>query len=39
MMNMSFKIGGLTYRLRLKTKTRREVATVVVAQHICEQFF
>jgi hypothetical protein len=37
MMNMSFKVGGLAYRLRLKTK--RKVATIVAAQHICEQFF
>jgi len=35
-MNMSCRIGGLTYRLRFKTKTRTEVAIVVVAQHICE---
>ncbi len=30
---MNFIVGGLTYRLRLKIKTRREVAIVVVAQH------
>jgi hypothetical protein len=34
MMNMSFRVGGL----RFKTKTRKEAATVVAAQHICEQF-
>jgi hypothetical protein len=37
-MNMNFKVGGLTYKLRLKTKIRKKVAIVVVAQHICEQF-
>ncbi len=39
MMNMSCKVGGLAYRLRFKTKTRREVASVIVTQHICESFF
>jgi len=34
MMNMSFKVDGL----RLKTKTKREIAIIVVAQHICKQF-
>jgi hypothetical protein len=37
-MNMNFKVGGLTYKLRFKTKIRREAATIVIAQHICEQF-
>jgi hypothetical protein len=37
-MNMSFKVGGLAYRLRFKTKTRIEAIIIVVAQHICEQF-
>jgi hypothetical protein len=35
---MSFKVGGLAYMLRFKTKTKKETAIVVVAQHICEQF-
>ncbi len=35
MMNMSFRVDGL----RFKTKTKRQVATVDVAQHICEFFF
>jgi hypothetical protein len=34
-MNMSFRVDGL----RFKTKTKRQVATVDVAQHICEFFF
>jgi hypothetical protein len=38
MMNMSFKVGGLAYKLRFKTKTRREATTIVIAQHICDQF-
>jgi hypothetical protein len=33
-MNMSFKVDGL----RLKTKTKREIATIAIAQHICKQF-
>jgi hypothetical protein len=36
MMNMTFIVGGLTYRLRFKTKTRREATTIAIAQHICE---
>jgi len=39
MMNMRFRVGGLAYRLRFKTKTKREAATIVATQHICEQFF
>jgi hypothetical protein len=38
MMNMNFKVDGLAYKLRFKTKTKRETTTVVTAQHICEQF-
>jgi hypothetical protein len=38
MMNMNFIVGGLAFRLRFKTKTRRKAAIVAVAQHICEQF-
>jgi hypothetical protein len=34
MMNMSFRVGGLACRLRLKTKTRKEAAAA--APHICE---
>jgi hypothetical protein len=36
---MKFRAGGLAYRLRFKTKTKREAATIVATQHICEQFF
>jgi hypothetical protein len=37
-MNMNFKVDGLAYKLRFKTKTKREATTVVTTQHICEQF-
>jgi hypothetical protein len=35
-MNMSFRVGGLAYRLRFKIKTRRKTTIVAAAQHICE---
>jgi len=38
MMNMSFRVGGLAYRLRFKTKTKKEATIIAVAQHVCEQF-
>jgi hypothetical protein len=38
MMNMSFRISGLAYKLRLKRKTRKKTTIVATAQHIREQF-
>jgi hypothetical protein len=40
MMNMSFKVGGLAYMLKvLNPKKKKKTATIATAQHICEQFF
>jgi Cu/Ag efflux protein CusF len=38
MMNMNFRVGGLAYMLKFKTKTKKEATIVATAQHICEQF-
>jgi hypothetical protein len=37
-MNMSFKVGGLAYRLRFKAKKIKKIAIIVTTQHIRDQF-